>query len=61
MYIRDSLGKLVFIDVSKFHDETEMYNNIWSIKFNKQIISPSIESISINKMKNYLGNKCFSI
>lgn len=61
MFVRNSAGDLVFIDEHKPLNETQLYNMIWGVKFNKIVDSPISSKISVEKMKHYLNSKCFSL
>jgi hypothetical protein len=34
MWIRNYEGKLVYFDITKYHNETDLYIKLWKIKFN---------------------------
>lgn len=57
MFVRNSDGK--FVNVNVMLNEAEFYNTMWQIKFNKKL--PAHNTVSVNKMKNYLNSKCFSL
>ena len=61
MFVRNSVGDLVFIDEYKPLNETQLYTMIWGVKFNKIVDSPISSKISVEKMKHYLNSKCFSL
>jgi hypothetical protein len=37
MWIRNYQGKLVFLNITKYHNEKELYAALWKIKFNVNI------------------------
>ena len=60
MFVRNSNGDLITIDETNVLSETQLYNMIWSIKFDKVVQNVS-NKISVEKMKHYLNSKCFSL
>lgn len=58
MYVRNSLGDLITINES---NSKQMYNTMWSIKFGKQPSMTGLNTIPVEKMKEYLANKCNSL
>lgn len=60
MFVRNSNGDLITIDETNILTDTQLYNMIWSIKFDK-VIHPVSNKISVDKMKQYLNSKCFSL
>jgi hypothetical protein len=61
MFVRNSAGDLVVIDESKMISEKQLYNTIWSIKFNKVVSSPAYAKVSVERMKEYLSSKQLSL
>lgn len=59
MFVRDSTGKLIKIDVATSLNEKVLYNTLWSIKYKKRTTNAT--PISVDNMKNYLNSKCFSL
>ena len=37
MWIRNYQGKLVFLNITKYHNEKDLYCALWKIKFNVNI------------------------
>ena len=37
MWIRNYKGELVFIDITAYDSETELYQDIWKITFNEEL------------------------
>ena len=35
MWIRNYKGEIIFLDISKYTNEKELYSTLWKIKFNK--------------------------
>jgi hypothetical protein len=58
MYIRNSSGDLVSINQTSL---SQMYCLIWMAKFGKQLSNTGLNTISVDKMKQYLNNKCKSL
>lgn len=62
LYVRNSYGEMVVVNTTNIHNDKSLYNILWLIKYNK-VISPidNSKTVSVNKMKHFLGSKCFSI
>ena len=43
MWIRNYEGKLVYFDITKYHNETDLYIKLWKIKFNININEDQID------------------
>ena len=43
MWIRNYLGKLVYFDITKYHNEVDMYITLWKIKFNINLNEKEID------------------
>ncbi len=43
MWIRNYEGKLVYFDITKYHNETDLYIKLWKIKFNININEEHID------------------
>ena len=43
MWIRNYEGKLVYFDITKYHNETDLYIKLWKIKFNIDINEDHID------------------
>jgi len=37
MWIRNYQGKLVYLNITKYHNEKDLYSALWKIKFNVNI------------------------
>jgi hypothetical protein len=54
MLVRNSCGDLVTINDSN-------YSLLWSIKFGKKLSQSGWNTVSVDKMKQYLSGKCYSL
>tara|TARA_A100001011_G_scaffold399267_2_gene507093 strand:+ start:955 stop:1131 length:177 start_codon:yes stop_codon:yes gene_type:complete len=52
MYIRNSEGKIVFLDMSKIKSNKELYCNIWKIKYNIDLTKHNKFN---DKLKNFIN------
>jgi hypothetical protein len=34
MWIRNYKGKIVYFDITKYHNEKDLYQDLWKIKYN---------------------------
>lgn len=57
MFVRNSTGELIKINISTELNDKYLYNTLWSIKYKKRTSNST--SISVERMKNYLNSKCF--
>jgi hypothetical protein len=53
MWIRNYKGDIVFINVSKYTNEKELYSTLWKIKFNKNIENKTDNNAEIVKLIIY--------
>ena len=54
MIVRNSAGDLITINENN-------YTIMWAIKFGKKISYVGLNTISVEKMKQYLSSKCYSL
>ncbi len=54
MFARNTSGDLVMV-----HDNN--YAMLWLIKFGKKPASSALNTVSVEKMKQYLASKCYSL
>jgi len=59
MFARDLTGKLIKLDIETSLNDMHLYNKLWTIKYKKRTSNST--SISVERMKNYLNSKCFSL
>ena len=60
MLVRNSSGDLITIDVNGLN-EKQLYNLLWSVKFGKKLAHTGLNTVSVEKMRQYLSSKCYSI
>ena len=60
MLVRNSSGDLMTINENSLK-EKQLYNLLWSVKFGKKLPHTGLNTVSVEKMKQYLSSKCYSI
>lgn len=43
MWIRNHKGELVYFDITKYHNEVDLYIKLWKIKFNIDILEEEVD------------------
>jgi hypothetical protein len=43
MWIRNYKGELVYFDITKYHNEEDLYIKLWKIKFNIDILEEEVD------------------
>jgi hypothetical protein len=57
MYIRNSKGEIIKININQFNNDKERYNYIWNIMYNINL--KENDKYNTNLMKYILGNNIF--